>query len=127
VDDDPVQVDVIARTLRDTGVQVHTCGNGSAALRWLDEHTPDLLTLDLMMPGMDGFAVLEAVRQRPHLHTVPILVITAKDIEREDRERLNGRIAAIIQKGPQQRDDLLRELAARLRAHQRHVDVVQPA
>ena len=127
VDDDPVQVDVIARTLRDTGVQVHTCGNGADALRWLDEHTPDLITLDLMMPGMDGFAVLEAVRGRPHLHAVPILVITAKDIEREDRERLNGRIAAIIQKGPQQRDELLRELAARLRAHQRQADVAQPA
>jgi len=127
VDDDPVQLDVIARTLRDTGVQVHTCGNGDDALRWLDEHVPDLITLDLMMPGMDGFAVLEAVRQRPHLHAVPILVITAKDIEREDRERLNGRIAAIIHKGPQQRDELLRELAARLRAHQHHVDVGQPA
>ncbi len=127
VDDDPVQVDVIARTLRDTGVQVHACGNGGDALLWLDEHTPDLITLDLMMPGMDGFAVLEVVRQRPHLHTVPVLVITAKDIERDDRERLNGRIAVIIQKGPQQRDELLRELAARLRAHQRQVDVVQAA
>ncbi len=126
VDDDPLQQDVIARTLRDTGMQVHACGNGVDAIKWLDDHTPDLLTLDLMMPGMDGFDVLEAVRMRPHLRDVPILVVTAKDIDPEDRQRLNGRIAAIIQKGPQQRDALLRELAERLRAHQRP-HTAQPA
>jgi len=126
VDDDPVQQDVIARTLHDGGMQVHTCGNGDDAITWLDEHTPDLLTLDLMMPGMDGFDVLEAVRMRPHLRDVPILVVTAKDIEPDDRRRLNGRIAAIIHKGPQQRDVLLRELAERLRGHQ-HPHTAQPA
>lgn len=126
VDDDPVQQDVVARTLRDAGIQVHTCSNGAGALQWLDEHTPDLLTLDLMMPGMDGFDVLEAVHARPHLHDVPVLVITAKDIDGADRQRLNGRIAAIIHKGPQQRDALLRELAERLRAQQRS-PAAQPA
>jgi CheY-like chemotaxis protein len=109
------------------GLQVSTCSSGAAALQWLEGNVPDLITLDLMMPGMDGFAVLEVVRARPHLREVPVLVITAKDIAPEDRQRLNGRIAAIIQKGPQQRDELLRELAERLRLHQRQAEALPQA
>jgi CheY-like chemotaxis protein len=125
IDDDPTQVRVIAHTLREVGLQVAMCSSGVAALEWLDDHTPDLITLDLMMPGMDGFTVLEVLRARPHLHDVPVLIITAKDIDPEDHQRLNGSIAAIIQKGPQQRDELLHELAEHLRQHQRAADSTQ--
>ena len=101
VDDDPIQQRVISTTLRDAGMTVVTCPNGLDALEWLQEHTPDLITLDLMMPGMDGFTVLEEIKHREALHTVPVLIITAKEITAEDRQRLNSRIAAIIEKGPQ--------------------------
>ena len=84
--------------------------SGAQALEWLSEHTPDLLTLDLMMPGMDGFEVLDRVRAIERLRELPVLIITAKDISLDDLRRLNGQIAAIINKGPRQREVLLREV-----------------
>ncbi len=117
VDDDPIQQRVISTTLRDVGMTVVTCPNGLEALQWLQDHTPDLITLDLMMPGMDGFTVLEQIKHREPLDAVPVLIITAKEITSEDRRRLNSRIAAIIAKGPSEREELLREVHARLEHH----------
>ncbi len=68
-----------------------------------------------MMPGMDGFEVLDGVRSIPKLKDVPVLIITAKDIVPDERSRLNGRIAAIIQKGPRHREELLQEVRRTLR------------
>ncbi len=115
VDDDPIQLRVVETALTDEGLDVQTFNNGHAALEWLAGHTPDLLTLDLMMPGMDGFEVLDSVRSLAQLKDVPVLIITAKDILAEDRARLNGRIAAIIQKGPRHREELLQEVQHTLR------------
>ncbi len=61
-----------------------------------------------------AFRCLDEIKQRPHLRQVPILIITAKDILPEDRLRLNHQIAAIIQKGPAQRDTLLQEVREQL-------------
>lgn len=110
IDDDALELRVLSLTLQEEGFDVTTFNNGPDALRWLEANTPDLITLDLMMPGMDGFAVLESVRAHEALRDVPVLVITAKDILSEDRQRLNGSIAAVIQKGPRQRQDLLSEI-----------------
>jgi CheY-like chemotaxis protein len=115
VDDDPIQLRVLETALTDEGMDVHAFTNGDSALRWLTEHTTDLITLDLMMPGMDGFAVLDGVRANAQLKDVPVLIITAKDVMDDDRARLNGRIAAIIEKGPRQREDLLQEIRQTLR------------
>ena len=110
VDDDPIESRVLSTALSDEGLKVTAFTGGPPALEWLATHTPDLITLDLMMPGMDGFEVLDALRRQQHLKDVPVLVITAKDIFPEDRTRLNGRISAIIQKGPRQREELLLEV-----------------
>lgn len=110
VDDDPIESRVLATALGDEALNVTTFMSGPPALEWLASNTPDLITLDLMMPGMDGFEVLDVLRRQEHLREVPVLIITAKDIFPEDRERLNGRISAIIQKGPRQREDLLLEV-----------------
>lgn len=110
IDDDPIESRVLSTALTDEGLKVTAFTGGSPALEWLAHHTPDLITLDLMMPGMDGFEVLDALRRQEHLKDVPVLIITAKDIFPEDRTRLNGRISAIIQKGPRQREELLLEV-----------------
>lgn len=115
IDDDPIELRVLGTTLADEGLDVTTFTQGRPALEWLQQHTPDLITLDLMMPGMDGFEVLDELRQQESLRSVPVLVITAKEIMAEDRARLNGRIAAIIQKGPRQREELLHEVRDTLR------------
>jgi|GEM_PF-3460815 len=119
VDDDPIESRVLATALTDEGLQVTAFTSGQPAIDWIAEHTPDLITLDLMMPGMDGFEVLDTLRRFEQLKHVPVLIITAKDIMAEDRVRLNGKIAAIIQKGPRHREELLREVREQLNKHRR--------
>jgi CheY-like chemotaxis protein len=77
---------------------VVTAASGREALERLAEQPVDLVLLDLMMPEMDGFAVVEEMRARPELAELPILVATAKDVGGEDRGRLQGRIQALLQK-----------------------------
>ncbi|MDQ5851493.1 MAG: response regulator [Chloroflexota bacterium] len=127
VEDDLIEQRVLAVTLREAGLETTSFTSGAPALEWLAEHTPDLITLDLMMPGMDGFQVLDEIKRRPHLRTVPVLIITAKDILPEERARLNSRIAAVIQKGPAQRDELLREVREQLRRQRRQLASVTHA
>ena len=62
-----------------------------------------------MMPKMDGFEFLDALRGRPDWHDIPVVVITAKDLTEEDRTRLNGGVERIIQKTD--RDEMLRQLS----------------
>jgi CheY-like chemotaxis protein len=63
--------------------------------------------LDLLMPGMDGFAVAEALRRDPETSAIPIVVLTSKSLTRADKERLGGRISYVAQKGSLSRADLV--------------------
>ena len=60
---------------------------------------PDLIVTDLMMPELDGFALVEELRLDPRTKNIPIVVVSAKDITPQERERLNGHIEAVFQKG----------------------------
>ena len=64
------------------------------------------------MPGMDGFEVLERLQGDETWREVPVIIVTAKDLTREDIDRLNGRVAKILQKGAYQRRDLVRDIHA---------------
>jgi two-component system, OmpR family, response regulator len=77
VDDEPNIVDLLATSLRFAGFEVATACNGSEALRLAPEFRPDLLVLDVMMPGIDGFAVVRRLRQDGM--TAPVVFLTAKD------------------------------------------------
>ena len=78
VDDEPVLVDTIRYKLRREGYEVHVAGDGQEALRLAQASAPDIVVLDLMLPGLDG---LEVCRQLRRESTVPILMLTAKDDE----------------------------------------------
>ena len=63
-----------------------------------------------MMPVMDGFAFLEALRQRPDFLRIPVVVVTAKDLTRQERDLLHGCVQQVIQKGAVDREKLLSEI-----------------
>jgi CheY-like chemotaxis protein len=83
--------------------------NGQVAIEAISAAQPDVIILDLMMPTMDGFEFLDELRGQPDWQGIPVVVITAKDLTEEDRERLNGGVERIIQKSD--RDEMLRQLS----------------
>ena len=116
VDDDQFVRNDIQRSLERDGWQVTQAENGQIALARLAESQPDIIVLDLMMPEMDGFEFLAALRGRPEWHDIPVLVVTARDLTDEDRARLTGGVKRVIPKGTSSQDELLREVARLLRA-----------
>ena len=73
-----------------SGWTVTEAENGQVAIESVTAARPDVIMLDLMMPEMDGFEFLEKLRGRPDWRDIPVVVITAKDLTDEDRNRLNG-------------------------------------
>ena len=84
--------------------------NGRVALAKLAEQAPSLILLDLMMPVMDGFEFVMEMRKLEDSWTIPIVVVTAKDITDEDRQRLNGGVVGLIEKGGMDRESLLTQI-----------------
>jgi DNA-binding response OmpR family regulator len=112
VEDDAATREMLRRTLEKEGWQVVEAENGRVGLERLNAGIPALILLDLMMPEMGGFEFMQALRERPDGRLVPVVVITAKDITEEDRRRLNGQVAKILQKGTMSSEELLAELRA---------------
>jgi signal transduction histidine kinase/CheY-like chemotaxis protein len=97
-DDDPKAVEIIAASLPEPGFRVLRAYGGREAIEVARRHTPDLIVLDLMMPEVNGFDVVEALKSDPRTAQIPVLVVTAKHIEAEDRARLNGHVIDIVGK-----------------------------
>lgn len=115
VDDSSSVRDMTRRTLEKESCIVWEAGNGREALAELEKRRPNLILLDLMMPEMDGFEFIEAIRKNENLREIPVVVVTAKDVTEEDVRRLGDAARAIVSKGAGQADDVLariRELTA---------------
>ena len=115
VDDDADVRELLRRMLESDGYAVVEAENGRAALGALRAGRPAVILLDLMMPEMDGFEFVAELRRDEAWRTIPVVVITAKDLSGDDRDRLNGYVEKILQKGAHGRDELLadvRELVA---------------
>jgi len=110
VDDDPMARDVLRRGVERAGIRALEAEHGREALEVVAHTKPRLILLDLMMPEMDGFEFVSELRLRPEGCDIPIVVITAKEITAEDRERLNGSVSRILQKGSYNRGDLMDEV-----------------
>jgi len=80
------------------------------------EQDPSIILLDLMMPVMDGFEFVLEMRKRDASRSIPIVVVTAKEITDEDRRRLNGGIVGLIERGGLGRDAMLNQLREELSA-----------
>ena len=110
VDDDPQYLELTRDLLRHEGYDVHVATDGAAGIEAMEQYAPDVVLLDLMMPNVNGFEVVAHMRSSPDTATIPIVVITAKDLTSEDVSALNGHVASIAQKGLFSREDLLREI-----------------
>ena len=93
---------------------IDEASNGKSGLEMVKAKQPDLILLDLMMPEMDGFQVLDYLRADETTRHIPVIIITAKELTREDMDRLDGQIDGLLQKGSFMDDDLLAEMTESL-------------
>jgi threonine synthase len=114
LEDNPQSALLLRRILQTRGdYQILEARDGASGLEMVRREHPDLVLLDLMMPGMDGFEVLEALKADEELSKVPVVVITAKDLTSAERKRLGDQIEALMEKGAFTDDDLLDEILKR--------------
>jgi signal transduction histidine kinase/DNA-binding response OmpR family regulator len=119
VDDDPRVVDLVRQLLEGELYTVEAAADGLEALEAVARRQPDVILLDLLMPRLDGFGVLEALQQELHTRTIPVIVLTAKTLTAEDKALLQQRVLAVIQKQGLERNALIRGLRSALQAYQR--------
>jgi threonine synthase len=111
VDDSEESRRLIRRILQSQGnFTIYEAESGKKALKLAQKELPDLMILDLMMPEMDGFAVLDALRANPETASIPIIVSTAKELTPEEKGKLKGQIQALMQKGDFLSDEFLEEV-----------------
>jgi CheY-like chemotaxis protein len=111
VEDDRVTRQMMRRMLEREGWEVMEAPNGRAGLGRVAERLPGVILLDLMMPWMDGFAFVEELRAREAWRGVPVVVVTAKELTKAERQRLSGRVSRILQKGSYSQEELMREVS----------------
>lgn len=115
VDDHEEARRLIRRILQAQGdFHVLEAASGPEALEKVAQHRPDLVILDLMMPEMDGFEVLERMKHLPATSRIPVIVVTAKELTAHEKRRLEGQIARLMTKGDFLSEDLLEEIARAL-------------
>ncbi len=116
VDDDPVLRDLERRALEKSGWRVEEANDGKLAIELIRAHPPRAIVLDLLMPEMDGFQVIQQLRDNPAWNHIPVIVVTARDLSAADRTALNGHVGNVLQKSGYSLEDLantVREAVAR--------------
>lgn len=111
IEDNPDATRLVRRILQSQGNYfIDEATNGADGLALIRETRPNLVILDLMMPGVDGFTVVDTMKNDPHLRRIPIIVITAKELTPIEKRRLSGKIKGLLQKGSFMDVDLLRDI-----------------
>jgi threonine synthase len=113
IDDDPNAVRLLKRILQVRGQYIlHEATNGREGLEVIRRERPDLVLLDLYMPDLDGFGLLQVMKEDETLHDIPVIVVSAKELSPNERKRLAGQVQALLQKGNFSDQDLLRDIHA---------------
>jgi threonine synthase len=116
VDDTADARRLIRRILQSQGeYTIFEASTGREGLELVRRELPDLLILDLMMPEMDGFAVLDALKNDPETAQIPVIVSTAKELTKDEKQLLEGQIQALMQKGDFMSDEFLEEVKSLIR------------
>jgi YesN/AraC family two-component response regulator len=121
VDDDPNTLEMHARIVQNhaPGSRVLKARTGREALALLAQGAVDLVLLDLMMPEMDGFAVLEAMREREAMRDIPVIVVTGQVLTEAEMARLNQGVVRVLSKGGFDLDETLAQVDAALQRQHR--------
>jgi signal transduction histidine kinase/CheY-like chemotaxis protein len=99
IDDDPMALELVDAILSQEGFQIMKAYGGEEGVAAARRETPALIILDLLMPEVDGFAVVERLRADPATATIPIVILTSKHLTPDEKARLNGEIACLARKG----------------------------
>jgi signal transduction histidine kinase/CheY-like chemotaxis protein len=123
VEDDQLQRERVRSWLEGQQWSVQEAGNGREALARLRDGKPDVILLDLMMPEMDGFQVVAALQKDAGWRDIPVIVITARDLDAKDRERLNSGVQSVLVKEAFRPVDLVERIRKLVHAeHAEHAD-----
>lgn len=116
VDDTSEARRLIRRILQSQGdFEISEAINGREAIEIVTREHPDLVILDLMMPEVDGFAVLDSLRSKPETANIPVIVATAKELTVDEKSRLQGQIQSLMLKGDFLNDEFLEEVRSLIR------------
>lgn len=91
--------------------KIYEAADGASGMALIHSHRPDLVLLDLMMPEVDGFTILDTMKADQELRNIPVIVITAKDLTSEDYKRLSGRVESLLQKGEFMEEELFESIS----------------
>lgn len=123
VDDDPDALDLVVALIEGSGYETRTATNGRETLEEIERARPDVIILDLMLPEMDGFEVVHRLSLSPEWRSIPVILVTARDLSHEERRALDLSTAQIIQKGNLSRDELLAGINSAMGANSNHRQV----
>jgi diguanylate cyclase (GGDEF)-like protein len=110
VDDDPQGLELLSDILKKEGFVVLKASDGEEAIKVAIRVDPDLIILDIMMPGATGFDVVDRLKEHPVARNIPIIIFTAKELSAGDKKRLGKNIKKIIQKAGFAKEDLVAEV-----------------
>lgn len=110
VDDNPQDIELISSMLEPEGFGIIKAYGGEEGIEIATEKQPDAIILDLMMPEVNGFEVVQILKKDKRTKNIPIIICTSKDLTKEDMQLLNSNIVSIMQKGKCSKEELLEEL-----------------
>ena len=110
VDNEPDTVELIRNVLREAGYQIAVANNSKDAINTIKDFVPDLIVLNLTMPEVSGFDMIEYLKTEEGVKDIPLIVITQKDLTEKEIDELNGRIQGILNKGVLTEENLLKEI-----------------
>jgi signal transduction histidine kinase/CheY-like chemotaxis protein len=110
IDDDQAVHSLLDEQLARLGYTIESAFTGESGVQAAKDSTPDVIILDLMMPGMSGFEVAGALKEAPETANIPIVVLTSKEISADDRLELQSKVTSFVQKGKSAREQLVTEI-----------------
>lgn len=116
VDDEPTARAIMSHAIHKAGLQGIEATNGREAIELLSTTEPAAIILDLMMPEMDGFAVIQALQQDERWRHIPVIIVTAKDLGSHERQILAQHTKAVLQKGGFSRQELIGNICSQIKS-----------